>query len=296
VSRILLIGKTGQIGQELECVLTPLHDVIAPDRAQLDLTNADSIRRVIAEARPEIVINAAAYTQVDAAEKEAALAMQLNGVAPDIIAECVKKIDGLLVHYSTLFVFDGTKNGPYLENDAPNPLGTYGRSKLAGDEAIVASGCSHIILRVNWIYSVRRSNFVLTMLKLARERASLNIVADQVGSPTAAAACATAMMGMLHKGRALRDLTGIYNLAAQGQCTRLEWAQAVIDGAKACSGRYDGWAELQPTTTAANPQPAARPLNTVADCGKIRRVMGIEMAPWKTSIEKLLRGLYPVSM
>jgi len=296
VSKILLIGKTGQIGQELERVLTPLHDVIAPDRAQLDLTNADSIQRMIAEARPEIVINAAAYTQVDAAENEAALAMQLNGVAPGIIADCAKKCDALFVHYSTLFVFDGIKNEPYLETDAPNPLGAYGRSKLAGDEAIIASGCSHIILRVNWIYSSRRSNFVLTMLKLACERANLKIVADQIGSPTSAAACADAMMGMLHKGRALRDLTGIYNLAAQGQCTRLEWAQAVIDGAKAYSGRQDTWAELLPTTTAANPQPAARPLNTVADCGKIGRAMGIEMAPWKMSIEKLLRELYPVSM
>ena len=128
---------------------------------------------MIAEVKPEIVINAAAYTQVDAAEKESALAMQLNGVAPGIIAECAKKIDALLVHYSTLFVFDGAKDAPYLETDAPNPLGMYGRSKLAGDEAIIASGCSHIILRVNWIYSARRSNFVLTMLKLARERASL---------------------------------------------------------------------------------------------------------------------------
>jgi dTDP-4-dehydrorhamnose reductase len=295
VSRILLIGKTGQIGRELECVLTPLHDVIAPDRAQLDLTNADSIQRVIAEVKPEIVINAAAYTQVDVAEKEPALAIQLNGIAPGIIAECAKKIDALLVHYSTLFVFDGVKHAPYLETDAPNPLGVYGRSKLAGDEAIIASGCSHIILRVNWIYSARRSNFVLTMLKLARERASLKIIVDQIGSPTPAAACADAMMGMLHKGRVLCDLTGIYNLAAQGQCTRLEWAQAVIDGAKTYSGKYDGWADLLPTTTAANPQPAARPLNTVADCGKIRRAMGIELPPWKTSIEELLHALYPAS-
>jgi len=295
MSRILLIGKTGQVGSELERILTPMHDVIAPDRTQLDLANTDSIRRIITEVQPGIVINAAAYTQVDAAENEAALAMQLNGVAPGIVAECVKKIDALLVHYSTLFVFDGAKNGPYVETDAPNPLGAYGRSKLAGDEAIIASGCSHIILRVNWVYSARRSNFVLTMLKLARERASLKIVADQIGSPTSAAACTEAMMGMLQQGRVLRDRTGIYNLAAQGQCTRLEWAQAVIDGAKTYSGRHDGWAELLPTTTAANPQPAARPLNTVADCGKIRRAMGIEMPPWEASIKELLRELYPIS-
>lgn len=284
------------MGHELLRVLTPLHDVLAPDRAQLDLTNADSIRRVIAEAGAEIIINAAAYTQVDAAEKEAALAMQMNGVAPGIIAECAKKTDALFMHYSTLFVFDGAKSGPYLETDVPNPLGVYGRSKLAGDQVIIASNCRYIILRVNWVFSARRSNFVLTMLKLAREKERLNIVLDQIGSPTSAAACANAMVAMLHKGGALRDLTGIYNLAAQGQCTRLEWAQAVIDCAKAYSGEPDGWAELLPSTTIANPQPAARPLNTVADCCKIKRALGIEMPPWKSQIEDVVRELYPASV
>lgn len=292
MSRILLIGKTGQVGHELERVLSPIHEVIAPDRTQFDLTRADSIRRVIADARPTVIINAAGFTHVDAAEKEADLALQLNGVAPGIIAECAKKMGALFVHYSTVFVFDGVKNTPYLETDVANPLNAYGRSKLAGDEAIVSCAGRHIILRVNWVYSGRRSNFVLTMLKLAREKATIKIVKDQVGSPTSATAYAQAMAAMLNHGEALRDLGGLYNLAAIGQCTRLEWAQAIIDFAKAYSGTRDGWAQLLPTTTAEFPLLATRPLRTVTDCGRIKRAMGIELPSWSAQLEAHLRAFY----
>ncbi len=290
-----MLGKTGQVGHELLRVLSPLHEVTAPDRVQLDLTNADSIRRVIADARPEVIINAAGFTLVDAAEGEAELAMQLNGVAPGIIAECAKKTGATFVHYSTVFVYDGTKQSPYLETDAPNPLNAYGRSKLAGDNAVIACGGNHIILRVNWVYSVRRTNFMLTILKLARERASLKVTADQDGSPTSAACYAAATARLVEKGGALRELTGIYNLAAEGHCNRLEWARALIDCASEYSGLREGWAQLLSTTTADYPLTAKRPLNTVTDCSKIKRAMGIEMPPWRTQLEELLRGMYPAS-
>lgn len=296
MSRILLLGKSGQVGHELERALSSLHEVAAPDRTQADFTDGASIRRVIEDTRPEIIINAAGYTIVDAAEKEPDLAMQLNAVAPGVIAECAKKLDALFVHYSTVFVFDGTKETPYLETDAPNPLNAYGRSKLAGDEAVIASGCRHIILRVNWVYSARRSNFVLTMHKLAREKTSMKVVADQIGSPTSASAYADAMVKMLEKGKALREFAGIYNLAAAGQCTRLEWAQCVVDCARRYSGLCDGWAQLLPCTSAEYPLPAARPLNTVTDCGKIRREMGITMPRWETLIDELMHELYPAQM
>jgi len=179
--RILLTGRTGQVGAELEQTLPALGEVIATDRSALDLASADQIRRAVREAKPDVIVNAAAYTAVDKAESEPELAMRINGEAPGILAEEAKQLDALLLHFSTDYVFDGTKATPYVERDLPNPLNTYGRSKLAGEGAVVASGCRHLILRTGWVYSMRGQNFLMTILPLARDRPALRVVSDQVG-------------------------------------------------------------------------------------------------------------------
>ena len=181
---ILLVGKIGQVGWELRRTLAPLARVTCVDFPEIDLTSGDSIRQWVRDTRPNIVINAAAYTAVDKAESEPDKAMSINGVAPGILAEEAKKLGALLVHYSTDYVFDGAKTVPYVETDPPNPLGVYGRSKLAGDEAVRAVSGAHLIFRLCWVYGARGQNFMLTMMRLARERETLRVVGDQTGCPT----------------------------------------------------------------------------------------------------------------
>jgi len=293
VTTILLTGKTGQVGHELLRALAPLGKLIAPDRAQMDLTDADSIRRVIRDARPDVIVNAAGFTIVDQAETQPGLAMQLNGMAPGIIAETAKRIGALLIHYSTTFVFDGHKREPYTENDAPQPINAYGRSKLAGEQAIIDCGGDYVILRANWVYSARRNNFALTILKLAREKKELAIVDDQVGSPTWARAYAETTAELVRQAGRVREHGGIYHLSASDYCTRFQWANKLIETAQALSGEHTGWARLRPTTTAEYPLPAARPLNTVTNNDKIRTLLGIQMLPWNEQLEAFLLDLAP---
>jgi len=291
VNTILLIGKTGQVGFELERALVPLGRLVAPDRAGLDLTSADSIRQAVKSIRPDIIVNAGGFTIVDAAESESDLAMQLNGVAPGILAECAAENDALLIHYSTTFVFDGTKDTPYTEKDTPNPLNAYGRSKLAGEQAVMAVGGKSLILRASWVYSDRRTNFVLAMLKLARAKPELKIVDDQIGAPTWARDYADATAALLADTGRLRDAPGIYHLSAQSYCSRLQWAQRVIDGAKKCSGIATGWAELLPTTTALYPHPAPRPLYTATNNQKIEHAFGLKMPAWDERVDAFMPTL-----
>lgn len=289
---ILLIGKTGQVGFELENALAPVGRLIAPDRTALDLTDADSIRRVIATAKPDVIVNAGGFTIVDAAESQPELAMQLNAIAPGVIAEAAGKVGAVLVHYSTTFVFDGTKRKPYTEDDTPNPVNTYGRSKLAGEQAVIAACRHHLILRANWVYSARRTNFVLAMLKLAREKTQLDIVDDQIGSPGWARDYAEATARLLGNIGRLRDAPGIYHLSAQSHCSRLQWAQRVIHGAQTASGQNSGWAQLRPTTTARYPHPAPRPLYTVTNNQKIDDTFGINMPMWDHRVDAFMQTLW----
>jgi dTDP-4-dehydrorhamnose reductase len=291
LTTILLIGKTGQVGFELERALAPLGQLVAPDRAGLDLTSADSIRRAVKSAQPDIIVNAGGFTIVDAAESDPDLAMQLNGVAPGILAECAAETDALLIHYSTTFVFDGTKNTPYTEEDAPNPVNAYGRSKLAGERAVMAAGGKSLILRASWVYSDRRTNFVLAMLKLARAKPELKVVDDQIGAPTWARDYADATAALLADPARLREAPGIYHLSAQSYCSRLQWAQRVIEGAKKYSGLATGWAELLPTTTALYPHPAPRPLYTATSDKKIAQEFGLIMPKWDERIVAFLKTL-----
>ena len=291
MTTILLTGRTGQVGWELQRTLAPLGRVIALDRTRLDLVNSDSIRRVIRDASPDIIVNAAGYTTVDKAESEPDLAMHVNAVAPGVMAEEARRIDALLVHYSTDYVFDGARPTPYVEEDAPNPLNIYGTSKLEGERAIATSGCAHLILRASWIYSARGTNFVLTMLRLARERKELAVVDDQIGSPTWARTLAESTAELLCKIRQPKEEKGIYHLSANGYASRFDFAKRILEMAREISRENTGWASLRPITTAEYPLPAARPLNCATSKDRIKRVFGIEMPGWEVQLQSCLKEL-----
>lgn len=291
MTKILLTGKTGQLGWELQQALAPLGTVLATDRAQMDLTNPDAIRKVIRESAPDIIVNAAGYTTVDKAEAEPALAHQINAVAPGIMAEEAQRLNALLVHYSTDYVYDGTKDTPYVEDDAPNPLNVYGKSKLDGERAITASGCAHLILRASWIYGERGTNFVLTMLRLAREKRELSVVDDQVGCPSWAKPLALASAEILSRIQNPYSTSGIYHLSASGWTTRLDFVKAIVLLAKQ-SYRPDGqWAEIRSTTTAKFPLPAARPLFTASSKDKLEQAFGIRMLGWQEQLQLFMCSL-----
>jgi dTDP-4-dehydrorhamnose reductase len=292
VSTILLLGKTGQVGHELLQTLAPLGTLVAPGRAELDLAKADSIREVVLGVKPDVIVNAAGLTNVDAVQTQPELAMQINAVATDIIAGIAEQIGALVVHYSTTFVFDGSRREAYTEDDQPNPINTYGRSKLAAEQAIQASNCDHIILRANWTYSSRRTNFVLKMLELARAASEISVVDDQTGAPTWARAYAAATAKMLTNPHRLREHSGVYNLSADGQCTRYLWAESIIQTAKQVTGNPDGWARLARTSTRDFPALAPRPLYTLTNNRKIREVLGIELKSWDATLGEFMTDHY----
>lgn len=285
MTRILVAGSSGQVGWELLSTLAPLGTIIALDRKRMDLANPDSIRQAIRDAKPEIIVNAAGYTAVDQAESEPGLALQVNGVAPGIMAEEAKRLGAILIHYSTDYVFDGELTRPYTENDVPNPVNTYGKSKLAGERAVEAVGGSYLVLRTSWVYSARRSNFVLTVLRLARDRPELSMVKDQTGSPTWARALAQATADLLRSRELIPAHSGIYHLAAAGHTSRYDFANAIIRSAKEVSGMRDGWARVEAITSDQYPLPAVRPRSLVTDRKKMKRVFDLEMAPWKDELK-----------
>jgi dTDP-4-dehydrorhamnose reductase len=286
--RILLIGKIGQVGWELRRTLAPMAQIVCVDFPEIDLTSGDSIRKWVAETRPGIVINAAAYTAVDKAEAESDRATKINGVAPGILAEEARKVGALMVHYSTDYVFDGAKTTPYVEADAPNPLGAYGRSKLAGDEAVRAAGGAHLIFRLCWVYGARGQNFMLTMMRLAREREKLRVVSDQVGCPTWSRMIAETTALALKQTVAAGDVgafTGTYHLASSGTTSWHGFARAIVDLMPA-EGRKCSQVEAIPTSE--YPTPAKRPAYSVLGCDKLARTFGLRLPQWKESLKQLL--------
>jgi dTDP-4-dehydrorhamnose reductase len=270
--RILLTGPTGQVGWELAPRLASLGQLFALDRTILDLRDADAIRARVRDLRPDIIVNAAAYTAVDRAESEPHLAFAINGAAPGALAEEARALGALLVHYSTDYVFDGTKSGPYVEDDPPNPLSVYGRSKLAGERAIQASGCRHLILRTSWVYAGRGHNFLLSMLRLGAERPELRIVGDQRGAPTWARDIAAATARML-----ANPPQGLLHLTASGETTRYDFAREIMRQA-----------DLSPTLhrirSKEYPSAALRPANSVLDNTRLREAVGIVMPSWDESL------------
>lgn len=268
--RVLLTGRNGQVGSELEHSLGPLGEVIATDRAALDLADPDSIRRTVREARPAVIVNAAAYTGVDRAETEPDAATRINAVAPEVLAVEAKRLGALLVHFSTDYVFDGAKEAPYAEEDRPHPLNVYGKSKLEGEQAIVASGCHHLILRTSWVYSARGNNFLRTILRRAREQPELRVVNDQIGAPTSAAAIARATAAVLKHER--RE--GIFHMSAAGKTSWHGFAEAIVAHAGLATRIVGIRSEDYPTV-------ARRPRNSLLDNAKLNRVFGIALEDWR---------------
>lgn len=285
--KILLFGKVGQVGWELRRTLAPLGTVICVDYPEVDFTAPESIRRHIADAAPNLIINAAAYTAVDKAETETALATKINADAPGIMAEEAARRGALLVHYSTDYVFDGTKTTPYVETDAPNPLGAYGRTKLAADEAIRRSGCDHLIFRLCWVYGARGANFMLTMQRLAREREKLRVVADQVGCPTWSRMIAETTAHALRAVRSpadARTVSGTYHLAASGQTSWHAFASAIIDlmppETRKCR-------EVEAISSAEYPTSTKRPAFSVLSCAKLEQTFGLRLPDWHDSLRQV---------
>lgn len=288
--RILLIGRIGQVGWELRRSLAPMAGITCADFPDIDLTSGDSVRRWVRDSRPDIVINAAAYTAVDKAETEPDKAMAVNGVAPGILAEEAKKLGALLVHYSTDYVFDGTRTTPYAETDVPAPLGVYGRSKLAGDKAVEAVGGEHLIFRLCWVYGARGQNFMLTMMRLARERDKLRVVGDQVGCPTWSRMIAetTALaLKVVVAAPDRRAFTGTYNLAASGVTSWHGFAQAIVNLMPA-EGRK--CTEVEAISTAEYPTPTKRPAYSALACDKLDRAFGLRLPHWEESLRQVLEA------
>ena len=288
--KILVTGCHGQVGHALTQHLQGLGEIHALGREQLDLSRAESIRAVMQSLRPAMVINAAAYTAVDQAESEEALALRINAEAPGIFAEEAVKIGASLIHYSTDYVFDGSKQGAWTENDPVSPLSAYGRSKLAGERAIAATGVPHLILRTSWVYGLHGKNFLLTMLRLAQSRDSLSIVDDQIGAPTWSHTIAEATANIVKnfpRAEQIEELSGIYHLCASGHTSWYGFAQAIFSH-PAVHQRP----ALQAITTAQYPTPAQRPANSTMNTEKFRQCFG-ELPSWQEALQHCLEGLEP---
>jgi len=273
--RILLTGRNGQVGGELNKTLAPLGELTALGRAELDLRDAAGVRDAVRAAKPEVIVNAAAYTAVDRAEAEREAAFAVNATAPGVLAEEAKRAGALLVHYSTDYVFDGEKPAPYVEEDTPNPLNVYGASKLAGERAIAASGCRYLILRTSWVYGPRGSNFFLTMLRLAREKPELRVVDDQVGAPTSSLEIARATAQLLR-----RDAQGLYHMSAAGETSWCRFARAILKQAGMTT-------PVVAIRTEDYPAPARRPRNSRLDCSRLRADCGVSLAPWEEQLSEV---------
>jgi len=289
--RILLLGKHGQLGWELHRTLQPLGEVIAVDYPEIDLTSPDSIRVTVQKSQPELIINAAAYTDVDRAESEPEIAMAVNGIAPGFLAEQAQTLCAGLIQYSTDYVFDGKKGNPYIETDRPNPLNVYGHSKLEGERAVSQVNGSYLILRTSCVYSLRRENFVTKVLRWSREKQTLRIASDQIGSPTWARMLAEITAQVLAKTSGdvvhwIKNHKGIYHLAGNGHVSRLEWTQAIL--------HYDPHSdeqiieEVQSALTAEFPAPAQRPLLTAMNCGRFQNTFGLIVPDWKETLRLAL--------
>ncbi|MFT4179526.1 MAG: dTDP-4-dehydrorhamnose reductase [Thermomonas sp.] len=291
--KLLLLGGTGQVGRELRRSLPPLGEVIVATRSGVDadvaadFSDPAALAALVRELAPDVVVNAAAYTAVDRAETDADAAYRVNAEAPAAIAQACAEINALLVHYSTDYVFDGSGVRPYREDDATAPLGVYGASKLAGEQAIRDSGARHAILRTAWVYAAHGKNFLLTMLRLAGERDELRVVADQVGAPTPASWIADVTAEVIRHGVAR---SGIWHLVADGETSWHGFAEAIMDEAHAL-GLLARMPRVLPITTADYPTPAQRPAYSVLDTVKLRGDFGIAPPHWRDGLRSTLQEL-----
>lgn len=293
IPRLLVTGSNGQVGFELRRSLAPLGDVIALDRATCDLTRPDMLRKVVREYRPDVIVNPAAYTAVDKAETDAQTAFAVNSTAAGVLAEETRALGSLLVHYSTDYVFDGTKDGAYVETDPVNPQSVYGKSKLAGEEAIAQSGATALVMRTCWVAGAHGGNFAKTMLKLGRERDSLRVIADQFGAPTTAALIADVTAQIVARAWLAGDRaafpSGVYHLAAAGETTWHGYATAVLRYAKALGVELKVDPDrIEAIPATAYPLPAPRPANSRMNTGKLVETFGVHLPDWQRGIHLLL--------
>lgn len=282
--KILLLGKTGQIGWELRRVLAPLGNVLAPGREAVDLAAPATLSDAVGASRPDIVVNAAAYTAVDRAESEPQAAFAVNATAPRVLAEECRRSGALLVHYSTDYVFDGQKRTPYTEDDAPAPLNVYGKSKLEGELAIRNSGCRHLILRTSWVYGTRGRNFLLAVAARARDGQSLRVVDDQIGAPTWCRNLAEATAAILGAARSAPAPDGVYHLSAGGSTSWYGFASAAL-------GRLGLDAAIEPVKSAQYAAAAQRPAYSLLDNSKAARVLGLRLPAWESAVIDCLKEM-----
>ena len=289
--KILLLGNTGQLGWELQRTLAPLGEVVGFDYPAINLAQPDSIQQVIQQIRPQIIVNATAYTAVDRAESESELANTINAIAPGMLAEAASELGASLIHFSTDYVFDGSKGSTYVETDSPNPLSVYGSSKLAGEKAISQVGGAYLTLRTSWVYSIRRPSFVTKVLEWSRQQPVLRMVTDQIANPTAARMLAEITALALAKAAPdtshwIAERSGIYHLAGSGIASRLEWAQAVLEMDPRPDERVTK--KIEPALTADFPTPAQRPLYSALNCEKFEQTFGLRLPDWRTALKLTL--------
>ena len=291
--KILLLGKNGQVGWELQRSLAPLGELVALDRHVVDglsgdLSNLESLRATIRQIKPDVIVNAAAYTAVDKAESETELADRVNGLASGVMAEEAASLGAWLIHYSTDYVFSGQGVTPWQETDPVAPVNHYGASKLAGEQAIIASGCNHLIFRTSWVYGARGNNFAKTMLRLAKDRETLSVIADQIGAPTGADLIADVTALAIQQVTKRPELAGLYHLAAAGEVSWHGYASHVIDFAKA-QGEELAVTTVNPIETTAYPTPARRPLNSRLNTQKLRDNFSLHLPDWQSGVTRMLR-------
>ena len=290
--RILLTGKGGQVGHELRHALAPIAEVIAVGTHDCDFTDADAIEALVSRVRPHVIINPAAYTAVDKAESEPDRAAAINATAPGVLAKQAQRLDALLIHYSTDYVFDGTQSTPYTEVDRTNPQSVYGATKLAGETAIQQQGARHLILRTGWVYGLHGQNFPKTMLRLAAERETLNVVADQWGAPTSASLLANVTAQLLTQPITAAQ-SGVYHVSASGRTNWHAYACRVIERARAL-----GWPLKVPAQavnaipTSAYPTPAKRPPNGCLNTTKFQETFGIHLPAWDREVDAFVNALH----
>ncbi|WPN48568.1 dTDP-4-dehydrorhamnose reductase [Pseudomonas sp. P8_241] len=291
--KILLLGKNGQVGWELQRSLAPLGELIALDRNKVDglcgdLSDLGALRATIQQVKPDIIVNAAAYTAVDKAESETELADLVNGRASQLLADEAAILGAWLIHYSTDYVFSGQGDTPWQETDEVSPVNHYGTSKLAGEQAIIASGCKYLIFRTSWVYGARGNNFAKTMLRLAKDRETLNVIADQVGAPTGADLIADVTALAIQQILQRPELAGLYHLTASGEVSWHGYASYVIGFAQA-NGEPLAVRAINPIETSDYPTPARRPLNSRLNTQKLRDNFSLHLLDWQTGVTRMLR-------
>jgi dTDP-4-dehydrorhamnose reductase len=289
--RVLVIGGSGQLGLELQRSFAGTNPMVAVDREVVDLTVPDQIRAIVGSVKPAVILNSAAYTAVDRAESQPEIAAAVNARAPRILAEEALKIGAVLVHYSTDYVFDGTKEGPWTEEDAPAPMSVYGKTKLAGEEAIREVGGRYLIFRTSWVYGPHGKNFLLTMLRLGRERDELSVVDDQFGAPTTSIELARATRAIVDGVLAgdfgtAADWAGLYHMTCQGKTTWCGFTRAIFARAGALIGGRSP--EVKAIPTSAYPTPAKRPRNSVLSNARLQERFGVRLVPWEVALDEVV--------